>query len=222
MRILVVEDEKQLADGIESVLNRAGYVVDLAYEGQKGYIDILSDIYDLILLDIMLPGMNGLEILKRVRAEGIKTPIILLTALSQVSDKIQGLDSGADDYITKPFDADELLARIRVRTRQTGQEESESLICGNVRLSRSAQTLAGPEKNVKLGNKEYQLLEYLMLNQGKILTKESLIFKVWGPLGEPDYNNLEVYVSFIRKKLKFVNASCKIVTTKNVGYSLEK
>ena len=158
MRILVVEDEKQLADGIESVLNRAGYVVDLAYEGQKGYIDILSDIYDLILLDIMLPGMNGLEILKRVRAEGIKTPIILLTALSQVSDKIQGLDSGADDYITKPFDADELLARIRVRTRQTGQEESESLICGNVRLSRSAQTLAGPEKNVKLGNKEYNIL----------------------------------------------------------------
>ena len=221
MRILIVEDETELADGLEAILSRENYSVDVVSDGESGLDYILSKMYDLVILDIMLPKMNGIDILKATRKEGIDTPIILLTARSQLSDKIEGLDSGADDYITKPFDAQELLARIRARTRVPGSASTDDLSFGDIVLSKHQQQLSCGERLVKLGNKEYQLMECLMINSSRIMPKDMLITKVWGPLDATEYNNLEVYISFLRKKLRFIKASVQIVTTKNVGYSLE-
>lgn len=221
MRILVVEDERELADGLEAILSRENYSVDVVSDGISGLDYIRSRMYDLVVLDIMLPGMNGIDILRTVRGEGMDTPIILLTARSQISDKIAGLDSGADDYITKPFDSEELLARIRARTRTPGNPSGDELVFGDLKLSKPFQELSCGERSVKLGNKEYQLLECLMINSTRIMPKDMLITKVWGPLDATEYNNLEVYISFIRKKLRFVKSAVRIVTTKNVGYSIE-
>lgn len=222
MRILVVEDEKKIADGLEAVLRREGYEVDTVYDGLNGLDYMLSNIYDLVLLDIMLPGINGLDILKAVRSEGISSPVILLTARSRTEDKILGLDGGADDYLTKPFDASELLARIRARTRVGTDLNQDRIAAGDIWLEKSTQRLGGRSNSVKLGNKEFQLLECLMINRNQIMPRDLLITKVWGPLEAAEYNNLEVYISFLRKKLRFVKASVEIVTTKGVGYSLEE
>ena len=222
MRILVVEDEKEISDGISAILRGEGYQVDAVYDGLSGLDSILEDIHDLILLDVMLPKLNGIDILRNARMEGIKTPIIILTARSQTEDKIQGLDLGADDYLTKPFDAGELLARIRARTRKPGQDNVSALTFCDIKLDKNSYKLLGKEKSVKLGNKEFQLLECLMTDPGHIHTKDTLISKVWGFCDEGDYNSLEVYISFLRKKLKFVEAETQIITTKGVGYSLEE
>lgn len=222
MRILIVEDEKEIADGLEAILTREAYIVDVVYDGISGLDYMLSDFYDLVILDIMLPKLNGIDVLKNARNEGIKTPVIMLTARSQVHDKIAGLDSGADDYITKPFDSEELLARIRARTRTAGSLLQEDLCFGDIILSKRRQELKCSTRSVKLGNKEYQLMECLMINREQIMPKDLLITKVWGPLENAEYNNLEVYISFLRKKLRFIKASVRIVTTKNVGYSLEE
>lgn len=221
MRILIIEDEKELADGLEAILSRENYSVDVVGNGVSGLDYILSKMYDLVVLDIMLPEMNGIDVLRSARKEGIDTPIILLTARSQLRDKIEGLDSGADDYITKPFDSEELLARIRARTRTSGNSSSDELSFGDVTLSKNRQELKCGTRSVKLGHKEFQLMECLIINSSRIMPKDTLITKVWGPLDDTEYNNLEVYVSFLRKKLRFVKASVQIVTTKNVGYSLE-
>lgn len=222
MRILIVEDEKELADGLEAILAGEAYSVDVVYDGISGLDYILSGLYDLIVLDVMLPKLNGLDVLKSARSGGVTTPVILLTAKSQVQDKIAGLDSGADDYITKPFDSEELLARIRARTRVSGSVSSDELSFGDTTLSKRRQELKCGERAVKLGNKEYQLMECLMINSSQIMPKDMLITKVWGPLDDTEYNNLEVYISFLRKKLRFIKAAVQIVTTKNVGYSLEE
>ncbi len=222
MRILVVEDEKKIADGLEAVLRREGYEVDTVYDGINGLDYMLSNIYDLVLLDIMLPGINGLDVLKFARGEGVSSPVILLTARSRTEDKILGLDGGADDYLTKPFDASELLARIRARTRIGTNPNQDRLAAGDIWLEKSTQRLGGRSNSVKLGNKEFQLLECLMINRNHIMPRDLLITKVWGPLEAAEYNNLEVYISFLRKKLRFVKASVEIVTTKGVGYSLEE
>ena len=221
MNILVIEDEKEIADGIRTILENAGYMTTIAYEGLTGLDEIQSGIYDLILLDIMLPGINGLEVLKRTRKGGIHVPIILLTALSQTGDKITGLDCGADDYLTKPFDAGELLARIRARLRRPDDTLSDSVGFADIRLEQATYKLYGKERSVKLPKKEYLLLECLMINHGQILTRESLITKIWGYDEETEYNQLDVYISFVRKKLKFVRSDAVIVTTKGIGYSLE-
>ena len=221
MRILIVEDEIEIAEGLCGVLNKAGYEAEAVYDGQAGLDEILTGVYDLVLLDIMLPKMDGLTVLKEARKEGIETPTILLTAKSQIEDKISGLDCGADDYLTKPFDAGELLARIRARTRQPGTNTDTGLSVGDIRLEQETYKLFGKEKSVKLGNKEFQLLEHLMRNPSQIIPKDSLITKVWGYDDESDYNSLEVYISFLRKKLGFVGAKTHIVTTKGVGYSIE-
>lgn len=218
----MVEDEKKIADGLEAVLRREGYEVDTVYDGLNGLDYMLSNIYDLVLLDIMLPGINGLDILKAVRSEGISSPVILLTARSRTEDKILGLDGGADDYLTKPFDASELLARIRARTRVGTDLNQDRIAAGDIWLEKSTQRLGGRSNSVKLGNKEFQLLECLMINRNQIMPRDLLITKVWGPLEAAEYNNLEVYISFLRKKLRFVRASVEIVTTKGVGYSLEE
>ena len=223
MKILLVEDEKVLAEGIQAILEKEGYRTDVVYDGLSGLDYILSDTYDLVLLDIVLPKLNGIDVLKNARADGVTIPIILLSARGGADDKILGLDSGADDYLVKPFDAGELLARIRVRIRERSAEGrgTTGLVIGNIRLDQSTYKLFGEEKSVKLSNKEYQLLECLMLNGGKILSRDMIISRVWGTDSDADYNNLEVFISFVRKKLKYVESSASIITTKGVGYSIE-
>lgn len=219
MRILVVEDEKEIADGISKILEKNGYQVDCVYDGLSGLDAIYSNIYDLILLDIMLPEINGFDIIKEVRAEGVSTPIIVLTAKSQTDDKIFGLNTGADDYITKPFDGGELLARIAARVRNHAEIKDGRISVFDITLDSSTYKLEKANKAVKLSKKEYQLLEYFMLNKNQILSRDMIINKVWGYDDMTDYNNIEVYISFLRKKLKFVNAEASIVTKKGIGYS---
>lgn len=226
MRILVVEDEKEIAEGLQEVLCRAGYESDAVYDGNSCLDYIRTGIYDLVLLDIMLPGMNGLDVLKTVKGEGIKTPIIILTARSMVDDKIAGFDHGADDYLTKPFDSRELLARIKARLRNTGDQfgdqNGHSLSVYDIELDQSTYKLSHGEKSVKLSGKEFQFMEYLMLNKGIILSHDTIASKIWGIDDESDYNSIAVYVSFLRKKLKFIGSEAAIVTKKDIGYSLEE
>lgn len=220
MRILIVEDEKEIADGISRILEKAKFQVDCVYDGIDGLDFILSEIYDLVLLDVMLPGMNGFDIVKKVRSQGIYIPIIMLTAKSQVEDKISGLDKGADDYITKPFDAGELLARINARLRSQKDIRDGRVSAFDIVLDPSTYMLQKEEKSVKLSKTEYQLLEYFMMNKNIILPKDMIFSKVWGYDDDTEYNNIEVYVSFLRKKLKFVNAAASIETKKGIGYLL--
>ncbi len=220
MRILVVEDEKEIADGICLILEKAGYQADCAQDGLTGLDYIFSEIYDLVLLDIMLPKINGLDIIKNVRAQKIHTPIILLTAKSQIEDKVNGFTIGADDYITKPFDARELLARIGARLRPQTESADRRVTAFDISIDPVSYKLEKEEKSVKLSKTEYQLLEYLMINKTQILTKDQIICKIWGSDDETDYNNIEVYISFLRKKLKFVKADTQILTKKGVGYYL--
>ena len=226
MRILVVEDEKEIAEGLQEVLHRAGYESDAVHDGNAGLDYIRTQIYDLVLLDIMLPGMNGLDVLKTAKSEGIKTPIIILTARSMVDDKIDGFEYGADDYLTKPFDSRELLARIRARIRNSSESSADqsghNLSAFDIELDQSTYKLSHGDKSVKLSGKEYQFMEYLMLNKGIILSHDSIAAKIWGIDDESDYNSIAVYVSFLRKKLKFVGSSAAIVTKKDIGYSLEE
>lgn len=220
MRILVVEDEREISDGISLILNKAGYMVDCIYDGMTGLDYILSEIYDLVLLDIMLPGINGLDIVKNVRNEGVNTPIIMLTAKSQIEDKISGLNMGADDYITKPFDGGELLARIGARLRKQTDRSDGKITAFDICLNPLTYKLEKEGRSVKLSKTEYQLLEYLAINKNRILSKDSIINKVWGNEDETDYNNIEVYISFLRKKLKYVNSDAVVTTKKGIGYSL--
>ena len=169
----------------------------------------------------MLPKLGGFEVLREARRDGIVIPVILLTALSQTGDKIAGLDCGADDYLTKPFDAGELLARIRARLRRPEDSVQGSLSFADIRLEQATFRLCGREKSIKLPRKEYQLLEYLIVNHGQILPRETIITKIWGYDEESEYNQLDVYISFVRKKLKFVESRAVIVTKKGIGYSLE-
>ncbi len=222
MKILVIEDEKSIAQAIQIILESQNYDVDLIHDGASGLDYILTGLYDLVLLDIMLPKVDGITILQKVRHQGLKVPIILLTARSQLDDRVQGLDLGADDYMTKPFEADELLARIRVRTRQSSTVSMNHLRIGNITLNLERHELSGEDQNVKLSNKEFILVETFFRNPKQILTKNQLIFKVWGPMDESEYNQLEVFISFIRKKLRFLKATITIKTTKGVGYSLEE
>ena len=221
MRILVVEDEKEIADGLTGILKKEGFLVDAVYDGEDGLEYTLSGVYDIILMDVMLPGMDGFNIVKKARTAGIDTPVIMLTAKSQIEDKIYGLDLGADDYLTKPFDAGELLARIRARIRKNVDLKQNILSVYDIELDSSTFQLRKDEKAVKLSKTEYQMLEYLMVNKGQILTKDAIINKVWGFEESGDYNSLEVYISFLRKKLKFVNAKANIVTQKGIGYYLD-
>lgn len=220
MRILVVEDEMEISDGIKLILEKAGYQVDCVYDGLNGLDYIFSEIYDLVLLDIMLPKLSGMDIVTQVRMEGITVPIIFLTARSQIEDKIEGLTIGADDYVTKPFDAGELLARIGARLRKQTDMKEGKIRAFDICLNPSTYKLEKETKSVRLSKMEYQLLEYLMLNKNQILSRDMIINKVWGHEDDTEYNNLEVYISFVRKKMKFVNAIACIVTKKGVGYSL--
>lgn len=222
MKLLVVEDEIQLADALSEILKRNMYSVDTVYDGISGLDNALTGVYDCIILDIMLPGMNGIEILRNIRNEKINTPVLLLTARSEVEDKINGLDCGADDYLTKPFVTGELLARVRALTRRKGEIVDENRLDYNgLELNKNTCSVVWQGNDVKLSLKEYQIMELLISNPHQILPKERIIEKIWGYESDVEYNNIEVYISFLRKKLMAVSAPVQIKTARGIGYSLE-
>ncbi len=221
MRLLVVEDEIHLAEAVAHILKKNNYTVDVAYDGESGLDNALSGIYDVIVLDIMLPKIDGITILKRLRGEGVGVPVILLTAKSDVSDKVLGLDSGADDYLAKPFNTEELLARIRALGRRRGEiKDTNQLSFGDITLNTSSLKLSRGAEEISLTLKEAELLEFLMLRKNMVAPKEQIIEKLWGFESEAEANHVEVYVSFLRKKLNFVHSKTTISTVRGVGYTL--
>jgi DNA-binding response OmpR family regulator len=222
MRILIVEDETRLSEAIEHLLKKSGYTVDAVYDGLDGYHYILSDIYDIVILDVMLPNLDGFTIIKKIREEGIETPVIMLTAKSEIDDRVTGLNYGADDYLTKPFSMDELIARINaLGRRKAKQYEKEIQTYHDIEFDKDTLILSGNGKTVQLTHLESALLEYLLSRKEMITSKEAIIVKLWGYDSEAEDNNVEVYVSFLRKKLNFVSKEVIIKTTRNVGYSLQ-
>ncbi len=221
MTVLVVEDEKGLAEAVGAILRREGYGTDIANDGKKGLELALNGSYDCIILDVMLPGMNGLDVLSYLRVKEIETPVLLLTALSETDDKIKGLDCGADDYMTKPFSMGELLARIRAMTRRRNTAPDINPKYGDITLDLKKAELICGSGSVVLGRKEFQMLELLISNSGQITTKEQFVTKIWGSDDESEYNNVEVYISFLRKKLAMLHSSVQIKTRRGIGYCLE-
>lgn len=222
MRILIVEDEVALADALAQILYKNKYIADTCYDGESGLDNALTDIYDVIILDIMLPRMNGLDVLKNMRLNKISTPVILLTAKDEVSDKVKGLDLGADDYLTKPFATDELLARIRSIYRRKEKIIVENVLShDDVTLNLSTYELECNGNSVKLGLKEFSIMEFFLKNRGIVISKENLIEKIWGYESDAEYNNVEVYISFLRKKLAHIKSRVSIKTVRGVGYRLE-
>ena len=222
MRLLLVEDEKRMAQALCEILRLEKYEVDHFDDGMDGLSAIESNIYDIIILDVMLPSMNGYDIAKTARQKGIRTPILMLTAKAELDDKVTGLDSGADDYLTKPFMTKELLARLRALTRRNINTPDGELNFADITLQQSTSSLCCTTngQSVRLSDKEYRILEYLIANQGQILSREQLAVKIWGFESDSEYNNVEVYMSFTRKKLCFVNAKTEIKAVRGVGYEL--
>ncbi|HCA53956.1 MAG: response regulator transcription factor [Acutalibacteraceae bacterium] len=221
MNILIVEDETGLAEAIGAILRREGYQTDIANDGQMGLQLALIGNYDCILLDIMLPKMNGLDVLSYLRVKEIETPVLLLTARSETEDKIKGLDCGADDYLTKPFSMGELLARIRAMTRRKVITPDINPRYGDITLDiKKGEILCGAG-SVVLGRKEFQMMEMLISNAGQIVTKEQFVTKIWGSNDESEYNNVEVYISFLRKKLSMLHSTVQIKTRRGIGYCLD-
>lgn len=222
MRILLVEDEKQLSEALQQILIKNKYTVDEVYDGDEGLEYALTGVYDVIILDIMLPKLNGIEILKMIRKRKISTPVILLTAKSSVEDKILGLDSGADDYLPKPFSIDELLARLRALTRRSGDFINENVLeFSDIRLNLSTYEMEVNDNSITLTQKEFDILKYFIQRPKLVVSKDDLITKLWGFDSDIDYNNIEVYISFLRKKLAYVESNVKITTIRRVGYRLE-
>ena len=222
MQILVVEDEKRLADALQQILQEKKYMVDVAYDGRDGFDMALSGIYDVIILDVMLPIMNGMQVAQQLRREKIATPILMLTAKDQIADKVAGLDAGADDYMTKPFSPDELFARVRALTRRQGEVVLEELQFHDMKLNLSNCDLSCGEKSVHLNYKEFEIMKILMQNPQTVTTKEDLIVKVWGYDSNAVDNNVEVYISFLRKKIEFIGAAVEIISLRKIGYRLEE
>lgn len=222
MKILVVEDEKRMAQALCQLLRLEKYEVDSCDNGADGLLAIESGIYDAVVLDVMLPQKNGFEVAREARAKGIRTPIIMLTAKSELDDKVTGLDCGADDYLTKPFMTKELLARLRALLRRNGNSADGTLSYGDITLGKNTATLSctANGQSVRLSEKEYRLLEYFLANSGQILTREQLALKIWGYESDAEYNNVEVYLSFTRKKLAFVGAKTEIKAVRGIGYEL--
>lgn len=222
MRLLLAEDEKELSNALVAVLKHNNYSVDAVYNGLDAYDYIIGAEYDGVILDIMMPGLDGLTVLERIRGKGIQTPVLLLTARSQVEDRITGLDTGADDYLTKPFAMGELLARIRAMTRRRTEYAPNTLKAGNVTLDRERFVISTPDGGeTKLGNKEFQVLEMLMLNRNILISAEKLMEKIWGFDADAEISVVWVYISYIRKKLAAVGADVEIKASRGVGYKLE-
>lgn len=222
MRVLLVEDEKRMAQALCEILRREGYTADCRYDGMSGLEAAQSGVYDIIVLDVMLPKMNGFDIARELRKGGVRTPILMLTAKAELDDKVTGLDSGADDYLTKPFMTKELLARLRALLRRNIDTPDGRLKFGDISLDSDTYELSCDTtgQSVRLSEKEKLILEYLIANQNRILTREQLAVKIWGYENDAEYNNVEVYMSFTRKKLAFVGAKTEIKAVRGVGYEL--
>ena len=221
MKILVVEDELRLAEALQQIMQEQKYQVDVATDGNDGLDYALYGDYDVIVLDVMLPGKDGFEIVRALRAAKVKTPVIMLTARDDVRDKIRGLDKGADDYMTKPFVPEELLARIRALSRRQGEVLLEEISMEDLTLSLSTNDLLCGAKSIHLAFKEFEIMKILLSNQKAIVSKEMLISKVWGDDSDAEDNNVEAYISFLRKKLSFLGSRVQISTIRKVGYRLE-
>ncbi len=222
MNILLVDDEKQFATAVAELLKMNKYNVTIAYNGEDGYDYALTGNFDLFILDVMMPGVDGFTLVKKIRNAKIDAPILMLTAKTETADKIQGLNLGADDYISKPFESGELLARIKALLRRKSSYTGNIIQFGDANLDRDEYVLFNGDKKVALGKKEFQILEMLMLAGGKNIEKNTLIDRIWGYDSEAEYNAIEVYVSFLRRKLSAVNCSVTIKSLRGIGYSLTK
>lgn len=221
MKILIIEDEYNLADAIASMLKAKKYSVEIKTDGLEGLDEALTDIYDLIILDVMLPNRNGFEILKELKEENINSKVLMLTAKNTIDDKMVGFNGGADDYLTKPFHMEELLARVNVQLRKSKVIANDIMELGDIVLNIKSMELCNGNNKVKIIGKEFQLLEYLMHNPNQVIDKEQLFVKIWGYETDSDINTLEAYISFIRKKLKLVKSKINLKTIRNMGYILE-
>ena len=223
MYILIIEDEYALAELIKEKLTKDGYIVDIETDGEEGYYNALSGLYDLIILDVMLPSMNGFEILKKLREEEIESKVIMLTAKSMLEDKLNGLENGANDYLTKPFHIEELLARVNIQLNKTSTSKKKKISYEDIELDITKSVLRNTNNNeeVELVCKELKLLEYFINNKEQILSKDQIYNKVWGVENEIESNNLEAYLSFIRRKLKAINSKVNIKAIRGLGYKME-
>lgn len=222
MRVLIVEDEQRLAQTLADLMEAHHYTADVCHDGEAGLDNALSGIYDVIILDLMLPKRNGFEVARQLRAEGNQTPILMLTARTEVDDRVNGLDAGADYYLTKPFHAQELLACIRAITRrQNDVGENNTLTFGDLTLELSSCLLTCGERSVRLSRKEFEIMTKLITNGDHVVTKETLLLTVWGYESNAEDNNVEVYISFLRKKLKHLKSTVSIKTLRMLGYHLE-
>lgn len=222
MRLLLAEDEKALSKALVAILERNNYSVDAVYDGQSALDYLETDNYDAVILDIMMPRVDGLTVLRKVREKGNLIPIILLTAKSEVDDKVEGLDAGANDYLAKPFHSKELLARIRSITRTQTVQINSKLTVGNITLDRATFELSTSKGSFRLANKEFQMLELLMCNPHQLISTERFLEKIWGYDSEAEMNVVWVYISYLRKKLSALHANVQIKATRNAGYSLEE
>lgn len=221
MRLLLAEDERELADALAMILKHNHYSVDVVYNGQDALDYLEGQKYDGAVMDVMMPKMDGLDVLRRLRQGGNNVPVLLLTAKSGIDDRVEGLDSGANDYLSKPFDTRELLARIRAMTRQQTSGADNLLRCGNLTLDRSTFALVGPEGEVRLGNKEFQMMEMLMANPGQVLSVDRFMERIWGYDSDTEVSVVWVNISYLRKKLASLGADVQIKVVRNQGYSLE-
>lgn len=222
MNILIVEDEVRLAEALAQIMTEQKYSVDVVHDGEDGLAYAESGLYDVVVLDVMLPKRSGFEVVRALRGKKIATPVLLLTARDEISDKVTGLDCGADDYMTKPFSPEELLARVRALARRQGDVVLEEMTFSDVTLNLSAYTLECGAKSVHLGFKEFEVMRLLMGNPSMIVPKDDLITRVWGTESGAEDNNVEVYISFLRKKLFFLGSRVNIGTVRKVGYRLEE
>ena len=223
MNVLLVEDSYMLADTLVSALKQEHFMVDVAYNGLDGYDMASSGIYDVAVLDLMLPQLNGYEVLKKLRQKKNSIPILVLSAKSELDDKVLAFEYGADDYLTKPFEIKELIMRILALSRRKGEVQGNVLNCGNLNLDLRTCTMTNSEtqQSVQLAGKEFQLLEYFLNNQNQIISREQIIERIWGFNSNSEYNNVEVYVSFLRKKISFIHANMRIRAVRGIGYTVE-
>lgn len=223
MRILIVEDSYSLADTLQTALKNENYIVDAVFDGSDGYEYGRTGIYDIIILDLMLPKMDGYQVIKKLKDEKVYTPILILSAKSELDDKVKGFEVGADDYLTKPFEIKELIMRVNAIVKRNYNLQSQNLTCNNMSLDLKSCKMINTDtgKSIRISGKELQLLEMLLYNQRQVLTKEQITEKIWGYYSNAEYNNVEVYVSFIRRKLKQLNCNVTINSVRGVGYSLE-
>jgi len=221
MRILLAEDEESMSKALVAILTKNNYSVDAVYDGEEAVSYILAGDYDAAILDIMMPKLDGISALKEIRAKGIMIPVMMLTAKSEIDDKVEGLDSGANDYLTKPFSKRELLARLRAMTRVAPSQADNVLKMGNLTLDRATFELTSPTDSVRLANKEFQIMELLMANPGMLISTDRFMDKIWGLDSEADISVVWTYISYLRKKLASLKADVQIKATRNAGYSLE-